>query len=348
MSLAGWRGAGLGGGMTMRQLSHARRLLCSLQDAIRGALAGARGRAGMAGVAGVTAADTIYVIDRVSEEAIMSWFEEHWPKGWPVEVVMEGIEEGEGLTFPRGTPVGKTGWKLILDPIDGTRGIMYDKRSAWALAGLAPQRGRRTTTRDIVVAAMTELPTAKQGQADQFSAVKGRGLVAERIELGTGARRKWRPRPSKATGFEHGFASVVKFFPEGKAWLAGLEERLWDELGLLGKNGGQLVFDDQYLATGGQLHELLTGHDRMVLDLRPVAFGRLGLGGALCCHPYDICTAMLLEEAGGVVEDPVTGKGLRVPLDTTTPVRWAGYANAALARQVRPVLKRLLLEEGVG
>lgn len=57
---------------------------------------------------------------------------------------------------------------------------------------------------------------------------------------------------------------------------------------------------------------------------------------------------MLLEEAGGVVEDPVTGKGLRVPLDTTTPVRWAGYANAALARQVRPVLKRLLLEEGVG
>jgi len=30
---------------------------------------------------------------------------------------------------------------------------MYDKRSAWILAGLAPQRGARTHLGDIVVAA---------------------------------------------------------------------------------------------------------------------------------------------------------------------------------------------------
>ena len=36
------------------------------------------------------------------------------------------------------------------------------------------------------------------------------------------------------------------------------------------------------------------------------------------------------------------GKPLRVPLDTTTPVAWMGYANATLARTVRPVLRRIM------
>src|SRR5690606_23431677 len=95
----------------------------------------------------------------------------HWPREQPVELVMEGL--AAGTTFPRGIAVADTRWKLILDPIDGTRCLMYDKRPAWALAGLAPQRGARTRLSDIVVAAMTELPNAKAGEADQFSAVRG-------------------------------------------------------------------------------------------------------------------------------------------------------------------------------
>ena len=63
---------------------------------------------------------------------------------------MEGIE-GD-LCFPAGTAVAGTRWKCILDPIDGTRGIMYDKRSAWALGGIAPQRGEETMLSGIVAA----------------------------------------------------------------------------------------------------------------------------------------------------------------------------------------------------
>ena len=81
----------------------------------------------------------------------------------------------------------------------------------------------------------------------------------------------------------------------------------------------------------------------MLGDLRPHAFRKLGLKSPLVCHPYDICTAFLLQEAGGVVETP-EGKALRAPLDTTSPVAWMGYANPGLARQVRPVLKRLMKE----
>ncbi len=50
---------------------------------------------------------------------------------------------------------------------------------------------------------------------------------------------------------------------------------------------------------------------------------------------------MLLEEAGGVVTDP-WGRALDVPLDTTSPVAWVGYANAALAARIGPVLTELV------
>lgn len=326
-------------------LETARRQLCALQVHIRDTIVAARRRhaRNFARVEGVTAADTIYHIDRLSEHAILGWFEAHWPRGLPVELVMEGLE-GEPVTFPRGTPVRRTAWKCILDPIDGTRGVMYDKRSAFILAGLAPQRGARTQLGDIVVAVMTELPTSKQDRADQLSALRGGGVRAETHDLGRGTRRRWTPRPSRATDFEHGFASIARFFPEGKALLATIEEALWRELGLLGKGGGQLVFDDQYISTGGQLYELIAGHDRMLGDLRPLAYAQLGYSSAaLCCHPYDICTALIAREAGCVIEAPAGGP-LRVPLDTTTPVAWMGYANPFLARQVRPVLRRLIAE----
>ncbi|HNC23674.1 MAG TPA: inositol monophosphatase [Opitutaceae bacterium] len=330
--------------MAPRILEQARKLLCALQAELRDTLIAARARRGhtFAKVAGVTAADTIYQVDRISEAAILAWFGRHWPRAWPVELVMEGLEDHGSVTFPRGTPVARTVFKCILDPIDGTRNLMYDKRSAWALAALAPQRGANTHLGDIVVAAMTELPTSKQSRADQLSAVRGRGVIARTCDLRTGRSRAFRPRPSRATGFEHGFASIARFFPEGKALLGRIEEDLWRELGLLGRNGGQLVFDDQYLSSGGQVYELTVGHDRMLGDLRPMVYAHLGLGRAsLCCHPYDICTALILAEAGGVVETP-EGKPLRVPLDTTTPVAWMGYANPTLARRVRPILRRLL------
>jgi fructose-1,6-bisphosphatase/inositol monophosphatase family enzyme len=328
-------------------LERARRLLCQLQDSIRESVVASRGQgvAKLARVAAVTAADTIYAVDKISEAAVLAWLERHWPRAWPVELVMEGLEEHGAVTFPRGTPVAATKWKLILDPIDGTRGLMFDKRSAWSLAALAPQRGARNTLADLIVAAMTELPTSKAGWADQLSAVRGRGVRAERIELRTAKREKFVPQPSRAGDVAHGFAMFAKFFPEGKAWLAAREEALWRELGVDGASGGQPVFDDQYLSSGGQLYELIVGHDRFVADVRPLAFDRLGLarGASLACHPYDVCVGLIAQEAGCVITAP-DGRALRAPLDTTSPVAWVGYANRTLARLIGPALRRVLVE----
>lgn len=321
-----------------------RLLLCDLQNHIRDHIVASRladTQTDLAAISHVTQADTIYQIDKLSEEAILHWFAHHWPDEEPVEVVMEGIEEDEAVTFPTGTAVEDTKWKCILDPIDGTRGIMYDKRSAWSLAGLAPQRGAATCLQDITIAAMTELPTSKQWRADQVSGVKGEGIVAQAVNVLTG---EWQPltlAPSQARDFKHGFAGWARFFPEGKSLLARVEEELWDELYGLGREATPLIFDDQYISSGGQFYEILAGHDRMQGDLRPFAYGKLGYDFPLVCHPYDVCTFFLLQEAGGIVEAP-DGSALDAPLDTTSSVTWMGYANEELAGQVRPILQRLL------
>jgi fructose-1,6-bisphosphatase/inositol monophosphatase family enzyme len=295
---------------------HARHLLCALGDHIRDVVVGALG-IDMAKIEGETIADTIYAIDKVADDTLLQWFEEHWPD---VEVVSEGLDEpvvvGNDPT-----------WTVIVDTIDGTRGLMYDKRPAWCLAAAAPHGG---SLRDIVAAAMTELPTTKQGATDQLSGTKGSGLGADRLDLRTRRRETLAVRPSSAVDLEHGFAGLAKFFVPGKVALAQLETALFARL------GSRHVFDDEYISSGGQIHELIVGHDRFVADLRPLVDAE-----AFACHPYDVCTAMLLEEAGGVVTDPL-GAPLDAPLDTTSSVAWAGYANPELAGRIGPILAELV------
>lgn len=314
-----------------------RRLLCALGDHIRSRVAGAGTRLDVATAVHATAADTIYVLDQVADDELVGWFDQHWPfRNDPVLLVTEGLDApvlvGDRHTEPR--------WTCIVDPVDGTRGLMYDKRPAWALAAVAPFGG---SLRDVVAAAMTELPTSKQWASDQLSAVRGGGLVATRTDVREpGATPATiAVRPSSATTLDHGWASFARFFPAAKPLLAAFEETLWRELYGADAVSGLAVFDDQYLSTGGQFHELLVGHDRMLGDLRPLAFASLGLDTALSCHPYDCCTALLLEAAGCVVTDP-RGAPLDAPLDTTSAVAWVGFANPALAAHVRPALDRAL------
>ena len=323
-----------------------RRLLCELGDHIRNTLVETRARetsSDLAAVSRESSSDTIYHIDKITEDALAEWFERSWPANHPVQVVMEGLEEDEALTFPRGTPLADTRWKCIIDPIDGTRGIMYDKRSAWMLAGIAPQRGAATRLLDIVVAAMTELPTSKQWRADQLSAIRGGGVIAEGVDIFTGERVPLRLQPSQATHCKHGFSAIVRYFPEGRALTAQIDEKLWDTLYGLGSTTSPLIFDDQYISTGGQFYELLVGHDRMLADLRPMVLPAAGFKSTLLCHPYDACTALILREAGVIVEQP-DGSPMDAPMDTTSPVAWVAYANAALADHVRPALRQAMAD----
>lgn len=337
------------GSLTKEVAERLRALLCAMQDAIASQVIAERAAArleDLSAIVNVTESDTIYHIDSITEDAILAWFEANWPDDLPTEIVMEGISDQSRPVFPA-SAVGKdVRFVCIIDPIDGTRGLMYDKRSAWVLAGVALNHGRDTTLADIQVAVMTELPPIKQRMLDQLSAVRGagrQGVRSERVSLDTGKRESLVMQPSRAADLHQGFVGVSRFLPAGKALLARFEEELYRSLYGDANVATLSIFEDQYICSGGQIAELCSGRDRMIIDIRPLAHGKLGLTGAMDCHPYDICTALILTELGGVVTGPI-GRVLTAPLDTTTSVAWIGYANAELAAHVQPVLVDVLDE----
>ena len=283
--------------------------------------------------------DTIYAVDRVSEELLVELFEHEIAARVPLVLVAEGIENGQ-LVLPRGTSEDDAVWRVVVDPIDGTRGVMYQKRSAWVLTGVAKNRGPETDLQEIEFAVQTEIPLVKQHLCDTLWAIKGEGAQAERFNRLTNERRPLALRPSRAATIRHGFAMVARFFPGARDELAAIDEEI--VRGALGpvEHGKAHCFEDQYLSSGGQLYELMMGHDRFVADLRPLIetlMNRRGLTLGICCHPYDMCTELIAREAGVIVTD-VVGGPLRAPLRVEPDVAWAGYANDAIRREIEPQL----------
>ncbi|HXT36462.1 MAG TPA: inositol monophosphatase [Chloroflexota bacterium] len=287
--------------------------------------------------------DTIFRIDEHGEEALLAHCAA-WSEDLPFLLVAEGLEEGARI-FPAGAEPHRLAFTLIVDPIDGTRELMYGKRSAWALFGVAPppRAGRRPTLDQIGVALQAELPTARAALADLLWAARGAGVDAETHDLRDGTITPFIPRPSQAATLRGGFAAISKFFPGAKPAAAAIEEALFLELLGPPPTESPQVFDDQYISSGGQLYELTVGHDRFLADLRPLLHAGAGTT-RLCCHPYDLCTELIAREAGVRVTDP-QGAPLAAPLDTESNVAWVGYANQALQSQIEPILHRLLQED---
>ena len=123
--------------------------------------------------------DTIFSVDRVSEELIVDFIDLEIAVTAPVVLIAEGIAGGH-LVLPVGEDEVDAVWRIIVDPIDGTRGLMYQKRSAWILTGVAPNRGPKTHLGDIQFAMQTEIPLVKQHLSDTLWAFRGEGAGAER------------------------------------------------------------------------------------------------------------------------------------------------------------------------
>lgn len=286
--------------------------------------------------------DTIYAIDRVAEDVLVEEIARTIARDAPVRLVAEGLPHGE-IVLPPGADRSRVQWTVIVDPIDGTRGLMYQKRPAWILTGVAP--GADASLSDIVLAVQTELPLVKQHLCDQLWAVRGQGAVARRHNRLTGTDSPLTLRASSASTIAHGFATISRFFPGVRAELAAIDDEV--AATLLGPPvaGKAQLFEDQYISTGGQLYELMAGHDRFIADLRPLfEQGRAG-GAALCCHPYDLCTELIARELGVIVTN-ADGGPLDAPLDVASDVAWVGYANAQLRHTVEPVLRQSLRARG--
>lgn len=324
-------------------------VLRHLHDAIRAAVVKACEAEDVEALSAVAddedVADTIFAIDKVSEALLVSELAPHAEGLGGILLIAEGLP-AEGRCLPEGRKEESLKWRVIIDPIDGTRGLMYQKRSAWVLTGVAPNRGPNTQLSDIELAVQTEIPLVKQHLCDVLWAIRGQGAHAQRVNRLTGAVVPLNVKPSKARSIEQGYAMLARFFPGARDVLAAIDEELVARALGHTKEGRATCFEDQYASTGGQLYELLVGHDRFVADLRPLMAGILrerGLPGAMACHPYDICTSLIAEELGVILKAP-DGGALSVPLDVTTPVAWVGYANAYLQAQLEPALLSILQE----
>lgn len=296
------------------------------------------------------AEDTIYEIDRHVEDILAGFFERRAGPLGGVILIAEGVGEEEGgIVFPNGLPAEKAAWRVLADPIDGTRGIMYDKRSAFFLAGAAPNRGTAARLQDIEAAAMVELPTSRCALGDTLWAIRGRGAARTTLDLREGREAPAPISPSRAKSILGGFAQISRFFPGGKEILAGIEEELISRLFPDMPKGRGMLFEDQYISTGGQLYEMLVGHDRFVADLRGGLGKRLvreGRPPCMTCHPYDAAAHLIGAEAGLIVTDR-HGNPLDAPMDVTSAVDWIAYANPAIRAEVEPVLQQCLKDFGV-
>lgn len=292
--------------------------------------------------------DTIFAVDRISEEVLVDLFERTIAPRSPIVLIAEGLAGGK-VTLPRGTPEAAARWRIIADPIDGTRCLMYQKRSGWILTGVAENRGALTTLADIKLAVQTEIPLVKQHLCDVLWAFPGAGAQGERFNRMTGERRPLYARPSTAKHLEHRFCSVSRFFSGGRDILAAIDDDICFGALESGRAGKAHCFEDQYLSTGGQLYELMMGHDCFQADLRPLLRPILedrGWSTGLCCHPYDLCTQLIAREAGVLIFDE-SGKHLAAHLNLTDDVTWIGYANGHIRNLVEPLLRSSMQRHGL-
>jgi hypothetical protein len=256
--------------------------------------------------------DDIYGIDARAEEALATGLTE-LSRRWPGRAVVEGHDD-EIVVGHREGP-----WVYLVDPVDGTRPLLAGKRSAWVLLGAG--RGARTLE-DLEVGAMVEIPTSRQALGRVAWAVRGGRPEAYDDDLvGGGPPVPVELCPRRDARIDHSFVTVVRLLP-------GDHERIgrWADRHLRGLR----VWDDLVPCTGGYLAGLADGSDTAVLDPRPLLSP-----STLAAHPYDLASLVVARAAGAVIEALPPGP-LAVPIDTVTPVAWAGYANEDVAARLRP------------
>ena len=299
-------------------------------------------------VGGIGSGDVSYKIDLPAEN-ILEKFCTEWSKEVPLILISE--KTGKKI-YPKNADEKDCKIILIVDPLDGTREIMYNKERCWILSGIAPNKGPDTCLDDIEIAMQTAIRTTREKVDDIFYVVKGKKPVREVWDLDKPEKIKELPlTTSKARTVEHGFFPIVHFFEGFKELIGKVSDELWNEVVGPVERGKSKVFDDQYITSAGQLAYVMTGIYRGVIDLRPMIEIMGGKTPGLCSHPYDLCTKLIAEQAGCLVNCysvyPDGRIETKVPLDTQTNVAFIVYANKDIESQVDPPLKRVLKKHGV-
>jgi fructose-1,6-bisphosphatase/inositol monophosphatase family enzyme len=282
--------------------------------------------------------DLSYPLDEEAEDALEDFGREVGARH-PLTLIAEGPgmqrygEEGAGAPL-----------RVLIDPVDGTRSLMHDMRSAWALTGIAPDRGDLTRLSDCVLAVQTELPTTSAGFYHVLWAEKGQGATIARHAVATGEELERRPFVATAGArIDNGYLCFERFLPVERPLVAEIEARFLTRAIEAFDLSPRLLYDDQYLCSAGQLFLVATGRYRMLADLRGWLARTRGIDN-FTSKPYDLATLLIWREAGiPVLDDDLAP--LDAPLDTETRLSVIAFANDELRHKLQPILRAVMAEE---
>ena len=292
------------------------------------------------------AGDTSYGVDEATEAVLDEWAQEI-ARLQPLSLLSEGrgwrhlgprpggVQELAG--FDHGGP------RIVVDPVDGTRNLMTDLRSAWSVVGLCGPGAGVPRQKELVFGMLSEIPDTRAASYRRLSAMRGGpchfeertfykgGPIVKPVEVHTGADAR----------VDHGYFPFFKYLADQRPQIAALEARFFERLERA--EGAELrsCWDDQYISNGGQLALLAIGTYRMIADLRAHLAQRRGKPTPTT-KPYDIAGALLCAQAAGCIVTAVDGSELDFPLDVATPVSWVGWVNEATRARLAPHLAAVL------
>jgi hypothetical protein len=283
--------------------------------------------------------DVTFGLDVPSEEHLARWLDEV-ARQEPLSLLTEdagwrhrgpdgrgGARELSG--FDHGGP------RIAIDPIDGTRNLMADLRSAWTEVAFAPSGPTQPRLADVTDGIVAEIPGTLAARARRLYTEDGRCRFELR-ELAGGALVAQRTlTPGTDARADHGYFSFFRYEPAQRPCLAQLEAAFFERLVRHEGCDARSVYDDQYISSAGQLVLLALGRYRLVIDARELVRARFGFPG-VTSKPYDLAGAVACARAAGVVVTAAGGGALDFPIDATTPVGWAGYANEPTRARLEP------------
>lgn len=226
----------------------------------------------------------------------------------------------------------------MVDPVDGTRNLMADIRSAWTVLSLCGPGDGQPRLSDVRMALLAELPDSRAAQFRLMGAKQGAGAWFERRDLLTDELLERRPLATDHDDRpDHGYFSIFRYTPVMRPRLAQVEAEFFARLAKYEQADIRNCFDDQYISNGGQLALLCLGTYRMIADLRG-HFAPIFEDDVTTSKAYDCAGAILIaREAGCRVLAPM-GAPLDFPLDASTPVSFIGFVNGESAQRLGPHL----------
>jgi len=291
------------------------------------------------------AGDFTYGLDLPSEAFLRGWQEARAREG-PLSILTEdmgwrhlGPAPGGGVreldSFDHGGP------RIVFDPVDGTRNLMSNLRSAWTVVSFAPPGPGMPQLSELTCGMLAEIPTTHARDFRVFSSDGETTWLEEgtltgdvRTELASVGRSR-EVHTDDDDRPDHGYFPFFRYDPLERLHLAEWEHRFFQRLQELESAELHSVYNDQYCSTGGQLVELMLGNYRMSVDARGLAVRRTGRDQTVA-KPYDIGGGILCARAAGCELSDAEGGELDFPMDVETPVDYCGYVNAKTRARLEP------------